>query len=268
MKSQTLPVKRRPVPQGIFRRLSAVTQSRGKKQRVAAAGTARDMDYEDGGSKISWALTIVLLIHVVAVALVLIHYNFINGRPVEQSRLPESKVPVLVVPPEEAQSPQVVDSQVSSADTRFVVRTGDTYASIAKAKEVSENDLRSHNKHKVLRNGSILDIPVKRVVVRTPAAAQEPASAAAAPVQTTAATDISVPMREEGLVQAIDVKNAPAAKIVNVDAVDGAKSYVVQSGDSVWGIAKKHGVDQDKLMQTNGITDVRKLNAGMKLKIP
>lgn len=252
----------------MFRRLSAVTQSRAKKQRVAAAGTARDMDYEDGGSKISWALTIVLLIHVVAVGLVLIHYHFINGRPVEQSGLPGSKVPVLVVAPEEIASPQVVESQVSSADTRCVVRAGDTYASIAKANEVSENDLRAHNKHVALRNGLILDIPVKRVVVRTPATVQEPALPVVAPVQTTAPVTVSVPAREEGLVQAIDVRNAPAAQIVNMDAASGAKSYVVQPGDSVWGIAKKHGVDQDKLMQANGITDVRKLFAGMKLKIP
>ena len=50
MKLQTLPVKRRPVPKGVFKRLSAVTRKR--KQRVAAAVPASDMDGDEGSSKI------------------------------------------------------------------------------------------------------------------------------------------------------------------------------------------------------------------------
>ncbi len=251
----------------MFRRLSAVTQSRGRKQRVAAAGAARDMDGEDGGSRISWALTIVLLIHVVAVAMVLIHYHFINGRPFEPGGLSETQVPVLVTPPEEPASPQLVDSQVTSANTRHIVRSGDTYASVAKAHEVSETDLRNHNKHVTLRNGLILDIPQKRVVVRTPVIVQGAAAVAPAEPPREAASVASVPAREQGLVEAIDVRNAPVAQPVGADAAAG-KVYVVQPGDSVWGIAKKHAVNQDELMKLNGITDVRKLFAGMKLKIP
>ncbi len=81
MKLQTLPVKRRPVPKGIFRRLSAVTRS--KKQRVAAAAAAPlpEMDVEDGGSKISRALTIIFLIHIVAIGLIVVHQRFLDGRP-------------------------------------------------------------------------------------------------------------------------------------------------------------------------------------------
>ena len=79
MKPQTLPVKRRPVPQGIFKRLSAVTGSR--KQRVAAtASSAAEVDADDGSSRISRALTIIFLIHIVAIGLIFIHKEFLDGR--------------------------------------------------------------------------------------------------------------------------------------------------------------------------------------------
>ena len=79
MKSQMLPVKRRPVPKGLFRRLNAVTNSR--RQRVAAAASsAAEMEAEDSSSKISRALTIIFLIHIVAIALIFIHQRFLDGR--------------------------------------------------------------------------------------------------------------------------------------------------------------------------------------------
>jgi len=78
MKSQMLPVKRRPVSKGLFRRLNAVTNSR--RQRVAAAASATEIEAEDSSSKISRALTIIFLIHIVAIALIFIHQRFLDGR--------------------------------------------------------------------------------------------------------------------------------------------------------------------------------------------
>lgn len=46
-------------------------------------------------------------------------------------------------------------------------------------------------------------------------------------------------------------------------------TYVVKSGDSLWGIAKKYpGVTESEIMQLNGITNPRSLSLGQKLKIP
>ena len=42
----------------------------------------------------------------------------------------------------------------------------------------------------------------------------------------------------------------------------------VKSGDSVWRIANRFQVNQDALMQANGISDPRKMKIGMKLVIP
>ena len=48
MKSQTLPTKRKPVSKGVFRKLSAVTQGRRRKQRAATTAGSRDFDDDQG----------------------------------------------------------------------------------------------------------------------------------------------------------------------------------------------------------------------------
>ena len=75
MKPNTLPVKRTPVSKGIFKRLNTVT--RGRKQRVAAAATM-DGEHEDHSSKISRALTIIFLIHIVVIGLIFFHQQFLD----------------------------------------------------------------------------------------------------------------------------------------------------------------------------------------------
>ena len=79
MKFQTLPVKRRPVSKGILHRFHAVT-SRGRRQRVAAAGTVPEIEEDYQGSRISRALTIIFMFHIVAIALIFIHQKFLQGR--------------------------------------------------------------------------------------------------------------------------------------------------------------------------------------------
>ncbi len=85
MKPHTLPVKRRPAPKGLLKRLSAVTGNR--KQRVAAAATAGEMETEDSSSKISRALTIIFLIHIVAIGLIFVHQKFLDGRSPEDAEI-------------------------------------------------------------------------------------------------------------------------------------------------------------------------------------
>ncbi len=269
MKSQTLPIKRRPVSQGVFRRLSAVTQSR-RKQRVSASATAGGMELEDGGSRISWALTIVLLIHVVALCLIFIHHHFLSGRPVETAAAVTTAIEGAVAVVDEPVAEHVVDSRISADSNRYIVKSGETYASIAKAKDVTEVDLRELNGNVALRGGRVLKILVKRVVVRPPANTQVAVAAAAVVGEEEPVVPVvpvpTRPARDEGLVPAIDVRDAPRAVTVAQTSATGA--HVVQPGESVWGIAKRYGVPQDKLMEANGIKDARKLFVGMKLEIP
>ncbi|HEX5790079.1 MAG TPA: LysM peptidoglycan-binding domain-containing protein [Luteolibacter sp.] len=267
MKLQTLPTKRRPISNGVWRKLSAVTQGR-RKQRVAAAGTLEEIE-EEGGSNIGRALLIIVLIHVVAVILMLVHHHFLRDRaPAAQQAAPQAVAPAAATPPaaapaaEPADNPQIRSQELSTGGAPYIVRAGDNYASIAKAHDVREADLRQVNANAEIRPGFIMRIPVRKVVVVAPRAQPQ------APVVVHEPVAEPVP-QDEGLVDAVDVRAAPRAQaVVAAGPASVGDGYVVQPGDSVWGIAKKMGVDQNELMKANGLSDPRKLRTGMKLKKP
>lgn len=56
---------------------------------------------------------------------------------------------------------------------------------------------------------------------------------------------------------------APAATVPA-----GSGSYVIQPGDTLSSIAKRHGISEKRLMEANAITDPRKIAAGKSLTIP
>lgn len=64
--------------------------------------------------------------------------------------------------------------------------------------------------------------------------------------------------------------NQANSQITQKAAVAGAvgDSIIVQSGDSLYGIARRLGVNPSELMQANGITDANNIKIGQKLKIP
>lgn len=258
MKSQTLPVKRRPVQKGILRRLSAVTRSR--KQRVAAAAPAAELEAEDGGSRISRALTIIFLIHIVAIGLIFFHQRFLDDRPAEQAVVSKSVpagAPAASLP---VAPPRTDLPRLSSGEKPYIVRAGDNYARIAAAEGVDEGGLRLLNQHVEIGPGLILRIPPKRIV------AEEPP-------EVTAIREKVPSDHDRGLVEAIDIVNAPKARLVRPNtpapaAAASGQSYVVQPGDSVWRIANRFKVSQAALMKANGIADARKMRTGMKLVIP
>ncbi len=285
MKSNTLPVKRRPAPKGIFKRLSAVT----RKQRVAATATA-DMEVEDSGSKISRALTIIFLFHIVAIGLIFVHKQFLDGRPSELTgvKAPEKAKSLTVVAPSVARADL---PRLASGEKPYIVRAGDNYSRIAEAEGVDEGDLRLVNKHVDIGPGLILRVPPKRIV-----AVESP--------EVTAIRNNTPVVRDQGLVE-VDVKDAPRAQLVrpnihpivlvpkgstpshaeapkvslathsptsisnnSVPVSASGKTYLVQQGDSVWRIANRFKVGQDQLMRANGISDARKIKPGMSLSIP
>ena len=216
-----------------------------------------DVESDDGSSKISRALTIIFLIHIVAIGLIFIHQRFLDGRPDEKAETVGNKT--LEVAPVAA--PQVDLPRLTSGERPYIVRAGDNYARIAAAEGVEEGDLRLINKHVDIGPGLILKIPPKRIV------ASEPPEVAAIRAQTPSD-------RDRGLVEAIDVSEAPKAQLVRPgatplpDAAASGKSYVVKPGDSVWRIANQFKVNQETLMRANGISDPRKMKVGMSLVIP
>lgn len=276
MKFQTLPVKRRPVSKGIFHRLSAVTR---KRQRVSASATMAGMDMDDGGAKISRNLTIIFMIHIVAIALIFIHQRFLEGRPQEGKRSASRAVtaPVMAQKPNAAVTAAAV-APVEKSDKTHITKDGETYTSIAASLGVAEEDLRQLNQNIAMRKGLILQVPaIKAKVIAAHAVTVDPSLAAstdapAAPAMS-AATD-------DGMVEAVpvDVALAPKAKtVVESDVAStvadekikpSGKTHLVKRGDTIVKISKQYKVTQEALMIANSITDPTKLKAGANLVIP
>lgn len=250
MKPQTLPVKRRLAPKGIFKRLRAVTGNR--KQRVAAAAYP-EMDIEDSSSKISRALTIIFLIHIVAIGLIFVHQKFLDGRTPGGSETTKNTK-------QSARGSEV--RRLSTGQLHSPV-AGETYAQIAVLHGVDEGDLRAANSNKDVVPGVLLSIPPKRAVA--------PEAAQVAMVHEPSMVDES-----GGLVDAVPVGYGSAARsriprpaVSQPDvAAPSGRAYTVQDGDSVWRIANRFKVDQNTLMKANGISDPRKMKVGMTLSIP
>ncbi len=271
MKFQTRPVRRRPVSKGIFHRLSAVTR---KRQRVSASATMAGMEMEDGGSKISRALTIIFLIHIVAIALIFIHQRFLDGRPQESTRAVAHEVATPATVAKTVDTPTA--PLAANSGKTHITKDGESYASIAATHGVAEADLRQLNEDKAVRKGLILSIPAQKAEVAEVASE----SVADATTPTTDAVVADRTTADEGMVEAVpvDVSVAPKAKAVveNESAKPAAKeaakasgtTHLVKKGDTITKIAKQYKVTQDALMSANAITDPTKLKAGANLVIP
>jgi len=275
MKPHTLPVKRTPVSKGIFRRLSAVTRNR--RQRAATA-TADDFEHDDHSSKISRALTIIFLIHIVVIGLIFFHQKFLDkGAPATEAVVKKA-APVV---------PERVLPKLSDGGQVHRVKVGDNYEKIAAEYEVDLEDLRVANNHVDIVPSLLMKIPPRKVVAVTPpevAAITNPETlqdnglVEAVPVETAGAPRAQI-IRQEEAPAARPVVAAPAVRApaqtppartqsqAQAPAASG-QTYVVQSGDNIWRISNKFKVDQKALMRANGITDPKKLKLGMTLKIP
>lgn len=281
----TLPVKRRPAQKGMFRRIFAVTNNR--KQRVAATADA-ETELEDGSSKISRALTIIFVFHILAIGLIFVHQRFLDGRPGSaDGKTARKLIPVAQTKPRELDLPRI-----ASSDAAYPVSRGDNYARIAEKLGVDEAKLRSINDHAEIRPGAILKVPAKepqRIIATEPpevTAIRHPGAETPAPA--------------DGLVDAVDVRGAPRATVVKTTlppeplvkttaktepkavaktepktvaktaakpAASG-KSHTLQNGESIWKVASRHGVSPEALMKANGIKDAKKVRAGTNLVIP
>ena len=95
----------------------------------------------------------------------------------------------------------------------------------------------------------------------TPApAAMAPVSAAPRPV----APAVAAPVAASGDTSATAPKPARAA----TTRPAGPGSYLIQPGDTLYSIAKRHGISEKRLMDANSLTDPRKIAAGKQLTIP
>lgn len=251
MKDKQLQTKRKTKTG--FRKLHAKATSGRRKQRVSAAANADMLDSDVPNASIGRALTVILLLHVVAIGVIYIGIQWNKG---------EFDSALVIVSPSETSA---VDIGNVNADlpTEFVL-AGDTYTSFASRHQVDEAELRRVNNNATIHAGKPLSIPPAKVT----------ASASAVAVNLPVSDRPALPA-SNNVVNIANVKAAPKAQVVNsnipkaqlvVEA--GSQTYKVQPGDSVWRISHKYKVSQDALMQLNGMKDARHLRSGMTLKIP
>ncbi len=241
--------------------LRAVTQ-RSKKQRVAATASHSDFDYDDdydSGSRIGRVITIIFMIHVVAIGLIFVHHYYLKRGMSDEAIAALEAAPVKVTV---ATTPA---PRLSNGEAPYIVARGDNYERIAAAHEIDVADLRAANDNAEIRPGLLLTIPPKRIVAIEPpevAAIRNPATAA--PVANPA-TDGLVAVTDPADRSATATQPAiPRATPV----AGGGRVHVVQSGETIWRISQQYNVNQDALMKANNITDPRRVRIGQQLQIP
>lgn len=235
-----------------FRKLHAkVTASSRRKQRVSASANPNMLDSDVPNASIGRALTIILMLHLVAIGVIYIGIKWNKGQ--FDDILPASA------------STQAAATSVDLSNVNAGLRTefmlaGDTYEAFAARHQVDVKELRKVNNNTIPLAGKPLSLPAETIKVTSPAVA------AALPVTDRPPLPVTNTVVN---VQAV----APKAVIVTPDIplaqpVAGSQTYKVQPGDSVWRISNKFKVSQDALMQLNGMTDARQLRSGVTLKIP
>jgi LysM repeat protein len=149
----------------------------------------------------------------------------------EEVRSVEPSVPapsVVRVP-----TPQVPSSAQSGSHT---VSKGDTLAKIARVHGIKVAELKAANSlnSDIIRIGQVLVVPGTTTNVAT----------------------------------VTPVTPAPVRAPAVVPAASASGTHTVGKGDTLWGIARKYGVNAKELATLNGLTDPSKLKIGMILKVP
>lgn len=214
--------------------------------RATSAAAADPYDEEEPQTKLTGALVVVAVLHVVAVGGIYAFNQIKASRrggdivPVAATKS-VSPPPSSIVEPLPNNAPAKPGATQASSGTPVVpvskqrvhnVKPGETLTSIAKAMDVSVVDLKAANDMStdVIRQGQILNIPT--------------------------------------------VKSTPEAPIASHKATEGAdakasvKSYTIKSGDRLVFIAKRYGVTQEDLVAFNKIKDPTKLQIGQTIRIP
>jgi LysM repeat protein len=279
MKLSSLSVKRRSVKKSAFRTLFA-NVARKKHRAATAAAPLPELDGDVPNLGIARALVVILVIHVVAIAGIFAHSHWFEGDAAKAAAAPKE----LLEPAKPLADAQAALPKIGEDDKPYMVGGGDSYALIAEAHGVTEEELRAANDNMELRAGRILRIPPRSVVAVEPpefarlregsAVIEAPVTSAApvavvvdeirsAPMVETAAAGTPVKVRP-GVSRPVE-DSAPAAAPASATP---SKNYTVKNGDTFWKIAQANGTTPDAIMKANRIADPRKLRAGMQLLIP
>jgi len=132
--------------------------------------------------------------------------------------------------------------------TFYKVQNGDSWYRIANRFGVPVSVLKNYNNvsSNLIHKGQVLKVPGK---------GEASATAARMPKQTTT--------KAEAKAQAAKTKGKSVHQLAQ-----SRSNYVIQSGDSLWSVAKKYNTTPDNLAAANGISTKATLSIGQRLYIP
>ena len=271
---------RRKVPKSTFTMLFAATRSpKRRKQRAATTSAADDLG-EVPGVGTARALVVILLIHIAAIAGIYLHNKGNSSSDLKAA------VPIA----DKDKGPTLLQGY-----ERGIPNVGENYAKMAQRYGVDEQELRRLNEDKPIKAGWKYNIPARRTEVTSPAESVvghvNPPVEIALPtpverplIQTSdsesrpgstpgplVAVESDLPSRPAPTSEAILIKPrlAPTPEPASAPAsLSSARTHVVKSGETLWGISRKHEVSVDALMSLNGIKNASALKIGAVLNIP
>ena len=185
--------------------------------------------------------------------------NFASATP--RAAVPALSGPAILAPvPDARLMPRM---RRPKEGTVVEVLPGETLTQVARRNGVSVAALMqiNHLRSPVVATGQQLIMPGKggRSIL---APAGAPASVALAGPALMAAAPVTQPAKTSALAMPAQTSIGP----VEGDNPDG--TYTVRAGDSIYSIARKHGVRPEDIAAVNGITDVTKVKFGQALKMP
>jgi LysM repeat protein len=160
-------------------------------------------------------------------------------RPLDEEKAAEPAAPAAVAQPPVPVPVAVTPRLPAAGAATHVVQPGDSLSKIARRYGTSVQSIQQANQLQgsLIRAGQSLVVP------------------GAVSSAVTAARPAAVPMA------------VPVAAAVPAGAA-GSRTHMVAKGETLWGIARQHGIKPQELARANGITDAAKLKIGTRLTIP
>ena len=271
MKLRPMPVKRKPLKRGFFRKLHA--RIGGKTHKAATTADPSQLTGDIPNMNVGRALIVIAVLHVLGLGGVFLQKHYENKMTSSNSGEPpqvERPSAVTGLTGEKAKSGAITDikdlPQIQKNDGRHMVVLGDTYDSVAHKWGINVETLRKANNSVPLCSGLVLRVPPREVV-----AVESPEMAA---LRKNQQTQDDVPAASAQVPRAIRVtpnhnyQVVPKAKLIEEIGTAAPKKYTVKKGDTVNSIARRYDIDTAQLLKYNGIGKSGWLKEGQTLKIP
>lgn len=266
MKPRELPVKRQPLKRGLFRTLHAKI----KRPAATAAANPADLDGDIPRMNVGRVLIVIALVHVIGIAGFFAQRYFENRNLTQDpgGPAPSQKPLAAAAAAVSTERPNLGSTalasmtdlpQIQRGDDRHMVLAGDTYLSIARKWNISEQALRTANNNVNLCSGLVLRVPPREIVSLEPEEMRRLRDGG----KPDGPSPRAILVRPN-----FDLETAPRATPVIEENGASGKTYKVRKGDTFYQIARAHKISVDLLMSSNGIKNDKSLKIGQVLRIP